>query len=88
MIKFQKLYNLIQSRGIKTPVTWLRKDGRLSPTIVNKLSKLWQEEDNINPDSLKTINSDTINRLCSLLDCQPGDIMEYVPDHEAGGNDN
>lgn len=22
----------------------------------------------------------TINRLCALLDCQPGDIMEYTPD--------
>ena len=25
----------------------------------------------------------TIDTLCRLLDCQPGDIMEYVPD-EAG----
>ena len=22
----------------------------------------------------------SINRLCSLLECQPGDILEYVPD--------
>ena len=22
----------------------------------------------------------SINRLCSLLDCQPGDVLEYVPD--------
>lgn len=23
---------------------------------------------------------DTLNTLCKLLDCQPGDILEYVPD--------
>lgn len=22
----------------------------------------------------------TLDKLCNLLDCQPGDIMEYVPD--------
>lgn len=24
------------------------------------------------------VNSHTINMLCEILDCQPGDIMEYV----------
>lgn len=24
----------------------------------------------------------TINKLCSILDCQPGDIMEYVREEE------
>lgn len=23
-----------------------------------------------------------LNRLCQLLDCQPGDILEYLPDKE------
>ncbi len=23
---------------------------------------------------------ETINQLCTLLNCQPGDIIEYVPD--------
>lgn len=23
-----------------------------------------------------------INRICKLLDCQPGDILEYEPDEE------
>ena len=22
-----------------------------------------------------------LDKLCALLDCQPGDLMEYVPDH-------
>lgn len=25
-------------------------------------------------------NFDNLNKLCSLLNCQPGDIIEYVPD--------
>lgn len=24
--------------------------------------------------------ADVINKLCALLDCQPGDLLEYVPD--------
>lgn len=30
----------------------------------------------------KQINTSTLNTLCKLLDCQPGDILEYVPDPE------
>ena len=28
------------------------------------------------------LDSKTISRLCKVLDCQPGDIMEYVPDEQ------
>lgn len=30
----------------------------------------------------KAIKLDTLNRICKALDCQPGDILEYVPDEE------
>lgn len=26
------------------------------------------------------VSTDNITRLCKLLNCQPGDILEYVPD--------
>lgn len=26
------------------------------------------------------ITTRTIDKLCEVLDCQPGDIMEYIPD--------
>ena len=26
------------------------------------------------------INFDNLNQLCALLDCQPGDLIEYIPD--------
>lgn len=28
------------------------------------------------------LNSKTIEALCRVLACQPGDLMEYVPDEE------
>jgi len=30
----------------------------------------------------KAIRFSTLNKLCSALDCQPGDIMEYVEGDE------
>ena len=28
----------------------------------------------------KAVNVETLNKLCAALDCQPGDLFEYVPD--------
>ncbi len=30
----------------------------------------------------ESINFDNLNLLCELLDCQPGDILEHIPDNE------
>ena len=30
----------------------------------------------------KAIRLDTLNKICRVLDCQPGDILAYVPDEE------
>ena len=34
---------------------------------------------------IKNSNVDvsTINKICKLLDCQPADIMEYIPDENS-----
>ncbi|WP_277614816.1 helix-turn-helix domain-containing protein [Flintibacter muris] len=29
----------------------------------------------------RRVDTETINKLCTILNCQPGDIMEYVPDN-------
>ncbi|MBR1373463.1 helix-turn-helix domain-containing protein [bacterium] len=42
----------------------------VSPATVNKLHKN------------QTITTETINKLCSWLNCQPGDILEFEPDEE------
>ena len=62
-INYDKLFALMEKKGIKKYD--LRKMG-VSPTIVDRLVK--------NTD----VNTSTIARLCSILDCQPGDIMEYA----------
>ncbi len=28
----------------------------------------------------KAIRLETLNKLCEILDCQPGDLLEYHPD--------
>lgn len=40
---------------------------------------------NVNLSKIKTgkisaIRFSTLNALCQVLECQPGDIMEYMPD--------
>ncbi|MGK2284527.1 helix-turn-helix domain-containing protein [Pedomonas sp. V897] len=32
---------------------------------------------------VKGIRFETLNSICEFLDCQPGDILEYVPDDDA-----
>lgn len=31
----------------------------------------------------KVVYGKTLEKLCKLLNCQPGDILEYVPDDDA-----
>ncbi len=35
----------------------------------------------------KAVRFTTLYALCSALDCQPGDILEYIPDEEMGSSD-
>ena len=30
----------------------------------------------------KAVKMETLNKLCRILDCQPGDLLEYRPDEE------
>ncbi len=32
----------------------------------------------------KAVRLTTLDSICKALDCQPGDILQYVPDEEAG----
>lgn len=70
-ISYNKLFRLMKDRSIKK--IDLRKYG-FSPTIVNRLV------------TNSNVNVSTIIRLCEIIDCQPGDIMEYIPNkHESNG---
>jgi DNA-binding Xre family transcriptional regulator len=62
-IKFDKLFALMEQRGIKK--YYLRQNG-IHPTSIEKLAK-----------NMK-VDTSTIDKVCELLECQPGDIMEFV----------
>ena len=64
MIRHNKLFELLEQQG-KTATNWLRQQG-MHPSVVNKLRKN------------ETVTTETIDRLCSLLECQPGDILEHT----------
>ncbi|WP_435645722.1 helix-turn-helix domain-containing protein [Butyricicoccus porcorum] len=68
-IRYDKLFLLVKTRG-KTEY-WLRQNG-ISPSILNKLKH-----------QTGGLDARTIEKLCRLLECQPGDIMEYVDDAPA-----
>lgn len=63
-ISFEKLKRLMESKGVKKYD--LRKEG-VNATILDKAL-----------NGSGNIDTRTINKLCKLLNCQPGDIMEYV----------
>lgn len=58
----------LKERGYST--YRLRKEKLLSESTIQKLR-------NGDPVSLENIST-----LCRLLNCQPGDIMEYTPDEQ------
>ena len=64
MLNYTKLWMLLESKGMK------KTDLKQVISSVT-LAKLGRNE---------TISSDTIEKLCGFLNCQPGDIMEYISD--------
>jgi len=80
--KYDKAFALLKERGISTYT--IRKDNLISQAA---LTKMKSGEGNI--------DTRTLERICALLNCQPGDIMEYVEATPAaengtveGGSDN
>jgi len=63
---YKPLWKLMIDKGLKK--TDLIELVKLSPTTLAKLSKN------------QSIDGNTLERLCSALQCQPGEIIEYVQD--------
>ena len=40
---------------------------------------------NLKTGRARAIRFTTLDAICEALDCQPGDILEYVPDKEVSG---
>jgi DNA-binding Xre family transcriptional regulator len=67
-IKYDKLLALMQKKGI-TSYT-MEKDNIIGQATFKKIKEGGD------------IDTRTIAKLCALLNCQPGDIMEYVPEKD------
>ncbi len=69
--KYDKLFALLKEKGITSYK--IRKDNIISQAA---LTKMKNGEGNI--------DTRTLERLCAVLECQPGDIMEYVEETAEG----
>lgn len=68
-IIYDKLFKIFEERGITTYT--IRKDNIMSQSALTKMKH-----------GTGSIDTRTIEKLCMILECQPGDIMEYVPDED------
>ena len=65
-ISYEKLFILMKEKGLTT--YRIRKENIISQSALSALK------------NGKSVTTETIEKLCRALDCQPGDIMEYVED--------
>ena len=67
-IEYYRLFDLLTRRGIKKGD--LAELADISRVTVTKLGKNG------------VVQTDILERICEVLDCQPADIMEYVKDEK------
>jgi DNA-binding Xre family transcriptional regulator len=72
-IKYYKLFDALQRRGMKK--TELAQVAGVSSVTLAKLGKG------------ESVTIEIIDRICAALNCQPGDIMEYVENDATNGHD-
>ncbi|MDE5834541.1 MAG: helix-turn-helix transcriptional regulator [Ruminococcus sp.] len=66
-VSYEKLFKMLEEKGLTK--YYLRENG-ITHNVVNSLAKN------------KSVNVSSIMALCKLFNCQPSDVMEYVPDEE------
>ena len=66
MIIFNDILQKLKKAGYSS--TRIRKENILPQSTLQRLREG------------KPITTETINVICSLLNCQPGDLLEYIPD--------
>ena len=64
MISFQKLWEVMKDRGVSQYA--LIKQYHVSPGQITRIKRN------------ESISTHTIEVFCKILNCQPGDIMEYI----------
>ena len=67
-IKYDKLLALMEERGLNSYK--IKKDNIIGQASLRKIKEGGD------------INTSTIAKLCKVLQCQPGDLLEYVDDEK------
>ena len=68
LIVFKDILKMLSDKGYTSYK--LRKENIISVGTVSRIR------------AKQSISTNTIDVLCRLLDCQPGDLMTYIPDEE------
>ena len=68
MMNFEKVFVKLKEKGITTYK--IRQDSIISQHALQALKHN------------RSVTTDTIEKLCKVLQCQPGDLMEYIDDEE------
>ena len=69
MITYEKLWNLMKQRGISQYA--LIKKYNVSPGQITRLKRN------------ESVSTHTIEIFCRILQCDVGDIMQYIPDEQS-----
>lgn len=67
-IVYDKMLNLMNERGINSYVC--KRDNIIGQATYKKIKEGGD------------IDTRTIAKMCEILNCQPGDLLEYVPDND------
>ena len=68
MISYENLWNVMKGKGV-SQYTLIKKYG-ISPAQITRLKRN------------ESVSTHTIEMFCKILDCNVGDIMEYIKDSE------
>lgn len=68
MISYENLWKVMKEKGVSQYA--LIKRYNVSPGQITRLKRN------------ESVSTHTIEIFCKILDCQVGDIMEYIPDDE------
>lgn len=68
VIKFDKLWVTMKDRGVTT--YWLREKCGIDRKTIRRLR------------ANENMETKTLNKLCTVLECSLGDIAEFVPDQD------
>ncbi|MBD9050289.1 helix-turn-helix transcriptional regulator [Ruminococcus sp.] len=67
-LSYEKLFILMKEKGLTT--YRIRKENIISQSALSALK------------NGKSVTTETIEKLCRALGCQPGDIMSYIDDKQ------